>query len=373
MFHWPAFSPAGWGWRIVHFAKTLSRSKINLMARPFNLNDLRAIRELQPHGIDFDFERARLWPHTPLAAALAARLPFNEIGASTIVLYQNHGKHKPLGVIQSRVRRNRPEADISFIAPALDAHPDAVTIWYRLLAEATNEMCDGGCQRFYVQVPGENGTEEVFRQAGFTVYAHQDVYYLPAERITSFPPMQGPRTLRRQRRRDAWQMVRLYTLATPRPVQIAEGTMNNEGKIEKLGDWEEQASGTGYVLEGTDAAVLSAVRITRGRAANWLRLYLHPESQDHAGELVCGALGLVHTSHPRPVYCGVRDYEGGIRGPLEGAGFQPILKQSLMVKHTTVRVKEPVPWSVPALEKPAPLIHTRSHARERETEELQTA
>jgi hypothetical protein len=343
------------------------------MAYPFNLNDLRAIRVLQPRGIDFDIERARLWPHTPLTAALAARLPFNEIGASTIVLYENQGKHKPIGLIQSRARRNRPEADISFISPALESHPDAVTIWYRLLAEVTNELCERGCQRFYVQVPTDNGNEEVFRQAGFAVYTHEDVYYLPAERINSFPPMQGARILRRQRKRDSWQMVQLYTLTTPRPVQIAEGMMNNEGKVGKLGDWWEQASGTGYVLEGADATIVGAVRITRGRAANWARFYLHPQAQEHVGELVCGALGLTHTPHPRPVYCGVRDYEGGIRTSLETAGFEPILRQSLMVKHTTVRVKEPAPWTVPALEKPAPLVQTRSHAREREAEELQIA
>ena len=341
---------------------------MNPMAGPFGLNDLRAIRELEPQGIEFDFERARLWPHTPFTAALAASLPFNEIGASTIVLYQNHGKHKPIGLIQSRTRRNRPEADISFIAPALEAVPDAVTIWYRLLAEATNEICERGCQRVYVQATSDNGSEEVFRQAGFSVYAHEDIYSLRAERIASFPSMQGGRSLRRQRKRDAWNMLRLYTMVTPRPVQMAEGMMSSEGKVGQLGDWWEQASGTGYVLEGMDHTLLGAVRFTRGRAANWLHVYLHPEAQSHAGELVCGALGLAHTPHPRATYCGVRDYEGGIRASLEGAGFELILKRSLMVKHTTVRVKEPALWAIPALEKPAPLAQTRVHARIPETE-----
>jgi hypothetical protein len=337
---------------------------MNMMAGPFSLNDLRAIRELGPQGIEFDFERARLWPHTPFGAALAARLPFNDIGASTIVLYQNHGKHKPLGLIQSHLRRNRPEADIGFIAPSLATEPDAVTIWYRLLTEATNELCERGCQRLYVQVASDDGTEEVFRQAGFSVYAHEDIYYLSADRIASFPLMQGARNLRRQRKRDAWYMLRLYTMVTPRPVQMAEGMMNAEGKLGKLGDWWEQASGTGYVLEGTDDSLLGAVRITRGRAANWLRIYLHPAAQTRAGELVCGAVGLAHTARARPVYCGVRDYEGGIRTPLEAAGFQLALRRSLMVKHTTVRVREPALWAVPALETPTPLVHTRVHARE---------
>lgn len=348
------------------FAKTLSRSKMIIMAGPFNLNDLRAVRDLAPQGVEFDFERAHLWPHTAFTAALYAGLPFSEIGASTFVLYHSHDRRKPLGLIQSRSRRSRPEADISFMAPALDADSGAVTIWYRLLAEASNDLCERGIQRIYVQVAGENGTEEVFRQAGFSVYAHEDIYLLAAERISSFPPMQGARSLRRQRKRDAWDMLRLYTTVTPRPVQIAEGMISSEGSVGKLGDWWEQASGIGYVLEGFEDGLIGAVRVTRGRAANWLRIYLHPKAQSHGGELVCGALGLAHTPHPRPAYCAVRDYEGGIRGSLEAGGFKLVARRSLMVKHTTVRVKEPVLWAVPALEKPAPLVHTQIHVREQE-------
>jgi hypothetical protein len=345
------------------------------MARPLGLNDLRAIRELQPQGIELDFERARLWPHTPFSAALASRLPFNEIGASTIILHSNHGRRRALGMIQARLRKARPEAHISFISPALDAHPDAVTIWYRLLAEVTNELCEQGCQRVYAQVAADNGAEEVFRQSGFSVYTHEDVYVLSPEQIKSFSGSAETRMLRRQRKRDAWNLLRLYTAATPRLVQQAEGMVSSEGRVGSLSDWAEQAMGTGYVLESkNDSALLGAARLTRGRAANWLRLYLHPQAQSEAGELVCGALGLVRTTHPRPVYCAVREYQGGVRSHLEAGGFHFLFKRSLLVKHTTVRVKEPALWTVPALENPAPIVQTRSHWREPEPEgELQSA
>ncbi len=339
------------------------------MARPLTFRDLGAIRELQPQGVELDFEGARLWPHTALGAAIAARLPFNEVGASTVVLYSTDGKRRALGMVQARLRKARPEADISFISPALDAHPDAVTIWYRLLAEATNELCEQGCQRIYAQVVSDNGAEEVFRQAGFTVYAREDIYVLPPERINSFPPSVGPRMLRRQHKRDAWNLLRLYTAATPRPVQLAEGMVSSEGRLGNLTDWWEQALGMGYVLDSkVDTNLVGAVRLTRGRAANWLRIYLHPQAQGEAGELVCGALGLVRSGHPRPVYCAVREYEGGVRGYLEAGGFEHVFKRSLLVKYATVRVKEPALWAVPVLEKSAPIAHTRSHLRELETE-----
>ncbi len=332
------------------------------MARPLGLNDLRSIRDLQLQGVELDYERARLWPHSPLNAALASRLPFTEIGASTIVLYANHnGKQHPLGFIQTRSRTHRPEADITFIAPSLDAQQDVVTTWYRLLAEATNALCEKGCQRIYVQLAEDNEAEQVFRQSGFTVYSHEDIYLLPAERIQAYPRPIGPRTLRRQRNRDGWNLLRLYNASTPRLVQQAEGMMNGEGKLGKLGDWWEQALGTGYVLDGhADSNLVGAVRLTRGSAAHWLRIYLHPEAHKQAGELVCGALTLINTGHPRPVYCSVREYEGGIRASLEEAGFEIQARRSLLVKHATVRVKEPALWTVPVLEKPAPVVHSHS-------------
>ncbi|MGB8648024.1 MAG: hypothetical protein WCF84_22505 [Anaerolineae bacterium] len=316
-----------------------------------------------------DYERARLWPHSPLSAALAAQLPFNEIGATTLVLYPNHSKHHPLGFVQARMRRHRPEGDISYIAPSLDAHPDGVTIWYRLLAEATNALCEKGCQRIYVQMPNDLDAEQVFRQAGFGVYAHEDIYLLTPEHLQTFSRPTGPRVLRRQRTRDGWNLLRLYNAATPRPVQQAEGMLSTEGRLGKLADWWEQASGTGYVLDAnSDGGLVGAARVTRGSAAIWLRLYLHPGAQNQAGELVCGALSLVNTGHPRPIYCSVRDYEGGIRVWLETAQFEYQFKRSLLVKHATVRVKEPALWAVPVLEKPAPVVPTHIQAREWEKE-----
>ncbi len=341
------------------------------MAGPSSLNDLRAVQRLQSQGLELDYERARLWPHTAFSAALAARLPFNEIGATTVVLYHTNGNRRPLGFVQARMRRKRPEADLSFIAPSLAAQADVVTIWYRLLSELTNVLCEKGCQRIYAQVPVDGDAEQVLRQAGFNVFAHEDVYLLGPERIKSFPRPVGPRVLRRQRSRDGWNLLRLYNAATPRLVQQAEGMVSGEGKLGKLGDWWEQANGVGYVLEGrADGGLVGAARVTRGRAANWLRLYLHPEANQGAGELVCGALSLVNTSLPRPVYCSVRDYEGGIRNWLELSGFELQFKRSLMVKHATVRVKEPAVWAVPALEKPAPIVHTRTHVQEWEKEHV---
>lgn len=321
-----------------------------------NWNDLVAIEQLQGRGVRLDLERAALWPHSPLHAALSAHWPWSPIGAETIILYPPTGQGRALGMIQMCYRNGRPDVDLTFIAPALDAKGDAVSIWYRLLSEASQHVGNRGGQRLFTQLTETNGTEDVLRQAGFTVYAHEDIYRL-AER-----PRNLTRThlLRHQRSRDAWGLLRLYTQITPRPVQIAEGMLSADGLGSKIGDWWEQARGSGYVLR-VNQEIVGAVRIMRGSAAFWLRFWLHPNARDYGETFLRGALSLLWAAPRRPIYCSVRDYESGLRAPLEDIGFRYLQTRSLLVKHTTARIKEPSLSLVPALENRQPAASVAHH------------
>lgn len=317
------------------------------------LNDLRALAEFGPLGVGLEFERGRLAFTSPLTEALASRVSFGSMGAETFVLYANGRKQHALGVVQARARKNRPEADITFIAPSLEHDPDAATTWYRLLSEATNSFGESGVQRIYAQLPSGNGTEEVFRQAGFSVFTHEEIYLLTPERATPRTDARANVSLRRMRKRDAWDVLRLYSAITPRNVQHAEAMLTTEGAMGTLNDWWENLNGTSYLFERpvpggpTPAGI---VRVTRGKLASWVRLHLHPDALGHADEMVAEMITLVSRTRARPIYVGVRDYEGGIRAALERAGFIWQLERSHMVKHTTVRVRAPVPWLAPVFE-----------------------
>jgi hypothetical protein len=324
-----------------------------------NPDDWFAIRKLQTCGVQLDFERAALWPHTPLQAALYVHLPISPIGAETLVLYPS-ATHRAsaVGFLQLRARRGRPEADVVFLAPSLESEEDAVAIWYRLLAEAAREIGGRGGQRLFAQVnSSSDGVEEVFRQAGFIGYAREDIYCLQAVPEGLMPTDD----LRRQRARDGWNLLRLYTELTPRPVQIAEGMLSPEGQAGKMGDWWDQSRESGFILE-IDGELAGAVRVRHGRAAHWLRFGLHPQAQEHGGRLLQGALALLSTAPRTPIYCSVRDYESGIAIPLEQAGFQRVQTRTLLVKHMTARAKDPLLKLVPALEKrPEPAVSVSHH------------
>ena len=317
------------------------------MARWLGFDDLIAIQQLQTRGVQLDLERAVLWPHTPLQAALAGHLPFNVIGAETIVLYPSATRRvRAVGFVQARARLGRPEADVVYLAPALDAHDDAVSIWYRLLAECAQEIGARGGQRVFAQITPGNGVEEVFRQAGFNTYAREGIFCL----CDRPPALTKTDLLRRQRARDGWNLLRLYTELTPRPVQLTEGMLSPEGQGGKMGDWWDQSRGAGYILEA-EGELAGAVRIRRGRAAYWLRLGLHPQAREHADELLHGALSLLWAAPHQPIYCSVRDYESGIALALESEGFERRQTRSLMVKFIAARAKEPFLKLMPVLEK----------------------
>lgn len=332
------------------------------------LHDLRALAELEAHGVELDLERVRLSSTSPLTDALASRVSFGNMGAETFVLYANGRKQHALGVVQARSRKNRPEADITFIAPSLEHDPDAVTTWYRLLSEVTNSLGEMGVQRLYAQLPGGNGAEEVFRQSGFSVFTHEDIYLLTPEtaaaRASGGESARSRITLRRMRKRDAWNVLRLYSAVTPRAIQHAEAMRTTEGALGKLDDWWENSNGVSYLFERNEQ-LTGIVRITRGRLASWVRLHLHPDAPQFADEMIAEMIALVSRTRTRPIYVGVRDYEGRVRAPLEAAGFDWQMGRSLMVKHTTVRVRVPVPWLAPVLQpKKIPAVHTSQHARQ---------
>jgi hypothetical protein len=324
------------------------------------LDDLIAVQQLQAKGMQLDLERSVLWPHTPMQAALMPRVPFSMIGAETVVVYANTTRRaRAAGFLQARGRRGRPETDIVFIAPALDSGGDAVSIWYRLLAECAQVVGARGGQRLFAQVSGGNGVEEVFRQAGFSAYAREDVY-----RLSDWPAnLTKSNVLRHQRARDGWTLLRLYAQFTPRPVQIAEGMLSPEGQGGKMGDWWDQSGGSGHILQA-DSELVGAVRVRRGGAAYWLRFWLHPQAQEQSETLVRGALSLMWAAPRHPIYCSVRDYESGLRNDLEAAGFQYLLTRNLLVKHTTVRAEESLLKLMPALEKrPEPAASVSHHTQ----------
>ncbi|MFQ6015810.1 MAG: hypothetical protein ACE5NP_10245 [Anaerolineae bacterium] len=320
------------------------------MFRPFGLRDIFIVKDLQQLGLQLDLERAIIWPQSPLMAALAARLPVNEMGAPTYVLTAEEKGRKRYGFIQIRPRPERPECDVVYLAPALSQASDPSTgqmILYRLLTHLCQEVGKAGCQRLFAALPDGGEEADVFRQVGFGSYCREYIYRM-TQPPAPYAPTQ-PFQWRQQRAEDSWGLQRLYDLSTPHLVRQAEGLARGSWEP-RYTHWLGRRMDRRYVLK-QDNEVFGYLHLTPGRQGYWLRVMLHPDITDRAEELLRSSLAQALPHRPRPIYCNVREYQSGMQGALENCGFEYFFTRSIMVKHTTVRVRDFVMKPLPAMEK----------------------
>ena len=255
------------------------------------------------------------------------------------------------------------------MAPALDSSADAATVWYRLLLHVCIAAGERRVQRLLTCLPQDSPAEEVFRQASFAVYCHELLFGYSGNTVHG----KLSARMRPAQPEDRWDVQRLYHWATPRLVVQAE----------ELSDTRSDSlpfaipildSQQGYVLPGPNGEMAGYLHIATGPRGAWLRLLNQPrgsgtdarssqaDGRDGAVEMLDHALAVLSAGTPSPIYCTVREYEGGIQALLTERGFAPVSACSLLVKHTTVQVREPQRKLVPALEKRAEVASTVSHS-----------
>jgi len=253
------------------------------------------------------------------------------------------------GLAQIRQRKGRPEADVIYLAPSFSTADEAPVIWYRLLNHLCARAGERGVQRLFVRLAEDSEEVETFQQIGFSQYTHEDIFCLKSLRESC--RQLGRVVMRPQQAVDAWALQRLYANVAPRLVQQAE-SLGERGWEQSAVDWPFWARSKGYVLE-EDGEIVSYLRCSKGRIGHWMRILLHPQAYDRADEVIRYGLALLWHDPPRPIYCNVREYEGGLKTPLQAWGFEPFASQAVLVKHMTVRVLEPARKLVPALDKRA--------------------
>ncbi|MBN1659514.1 MAG: hypothetical protein JXA93_14005 [Anaerolineae bacterium] len=315
----------------------------------FTAGDSLRVYRLQRRGISLDLQRHLTQTCSPLRAAWLALLSQQAMGHPTYVLYDiRQGE----GFIQIRYRPHQAAADVTFVAPALDSNRGAAASWLQLLEGASMDAASRGVQRIFASLPESSIETEVFHQAGFVLYAREDVYRLmqpPGQQVNGEHGM-----LRHQRPEDWPALQKLCVAITPQRVRQAEG-----GILVAAGD-ERQCRR--YVWPGDNGDELwAAVSLSLGNRASWLRLLVHPNSRDIAGALVGYGLWLASARPGRPIYCNVRQYEGGVRVALEAAGFEPFATRTLTVKHTLAWSKAGVPELSSALKSGVELVPPGYH------------
>ena len=243
---------------------------------------------------------------------------------------------------------------------------NAGDIRFRLVQQLVREASKRGAGRLHVACADRDGNVDLFMQAGFARYGEEIVLFRPAN-----PPLPAPWSEKQARARrirpatplDALALSRLYSAATPQPVQRLE--------LIRLADWERQgpnwriprsslapilrfADVEGFVQEsvegGPDGSRLDGfvqIGVAKEDQPHYLKVLARPDVD--AGDLVEFALdgiaartvgGSGHRQD-QGVIAPVRTYESPIDRRLEEAGFATIATVTLLMKETLVRVAEP--------------------------------
>jgi hypothetical protein len=322
------------------------------LIRSFSLRHLLLVLHLQKEGIALCLEEALTQPISPLREALISYLFPRGTGIRTYILDYRENGQQLLGFAQIRTRYGLPESEVVYIAPALVDGNGTYATWQRLLTHLCVVAGEQGQQRLYAHTACDGEEQRLFRHVGFMPYTYEDIYRL--DRRPPFPATQRG-ALRPQTVGDSWGVQRLYAAISPRFVQQIEGSARGQWEI-RGSLWGGQGNRRGYVVE-EQGEILACLQLRRGHQGSWLKILLHPQAYDWADSLVQQGVHLpgawsscATVGGEGPLYCSIRDYEGGLRAALDRFGFQFFARQAVMVKHTTVWAKEPLPKLLPALE-----------------------
>lgn len=336
------------------------------MIRPFGLNDVFLVRGLQRRASALAIEHKLTHPRDPLGMALTAPWPWAGTGVATYVLKEKVRGRSAVGFVQLMKRVNRPEADLLYVAPALLPGSRAQAteaIWERLLEHGSKEAACHGLLRVYVSIPDGGAEQACLKNAGFSLYTRETIHRLPAASLVEV----SSANFRPQSAQDSWALERLYSRATPRLVQQAEGALTGEAGSPPL-SWWDPARWHGIVWEQA-AEVQGAVQVHFGRAGHWLRIWgTNLLGERDLRALVSQGLNLIAMNrplrerNPLPVYATVRDYEAGLSAALRDVGFVAYTDRTRFVKHALATVRDPVPAALGALEvRPEVPAQSRAH------------
>jgi hypothetical protein len=312
---------------------------------PFALRDLGLLVKLQKDHVSLCPIETLTRPQSPMWAAIASLLPFDEAKSLTYILHEKRQEDTQVGFLQARQSPGQPTLHIQRLTPPLDRGEDAQAAWSRMINYTVGAAGERGIQRIFSCAGNGSPERAVLSAAGFSLYAREDIFRLDAAPRDQAPAPDG---IRPEQSSDQIGINLLYTEITPHLVQQAEypigiGTDWLCGSV----GWNQ---GEGFVLEDR-VGIAGYGYLISGRIGHWLRIFVHARAYNRASDLVDYAMALLNYYPPLPVYCGVREYQGGVRAPLEERGFQMFSAQCRLVRHTMARVKEPARGLVPALEK----------------------
>lgn len=288
--------------------------------------------------------------HSGLSAVLANLLPVRAMARTWIF----EERWRMLGVAQARMRPLAGSWEVTYLASLVNQSEASQEILRNLIEFATNDAIRAGMQRIFARIEESEDHQGIFQRVGYQRYA-RELLYVRASPIIShagepekpLPMGSTPLRPRRWHRNDAWGLVRLHDVTTPRKVQFAENLSSDELVHQFLPIVRQwyipgiEPRDESYVLD-LESRLGAWVRLRQGWAGlpHQIWLKVHPEHADLAPAFIQFALhrlcqgGGVHMR--TPVICHLREYEGASIDALRHEGFEHTGTRAILVRHLTL-------------------------------------
>jgi len=288
-------------------------------ARPFLPIDLPLVRRLTPYGVSFDSETSLTRGVHIIEGAVWAAVPLADLGAPTYVLKDGDCDY----IAQFRHKAGDQHAHIMCIAPDVEIY-EGETAWLRLLDSMIVAAGRRGALTLNAEVSETGAAFAVLRQAGFAVYARQEIWKRDPSPVT-FDSTEN--ILRTETDLDAFGINNLYASVVPRLVLQADAPPE---------------IGRGGMVYERDGQILAYLSVQEGKCGIYVQSFLHPEVFDQTQAILASALSRLPRADRLPVYFCVRRYQDWLRGWLSELGFEAWASQAVMVKHTASRIEQAI-------------------------------
>ena len=248
------------------------------------------------------------------------------------------------GFVQAQARPGRESWDVVRLACLAPDPECAERVCSELLGRICAVAAQSGALRTFARAPAEDGDRlALLIRHSFRPYATEITHHGVLWPLVQAATEPGP-DVRMRLPRDGWDVFSLYCALTPAMVRHAESrslrewTPPGQSRLSmQRPQWPVRE-----VALGDQGSLLAWLRWQPARAGRPQRLDLlvRPEALDRLPELVRFAAYEQGLDVNSPTLCRTREYDGRLSSTLNQAGFEPVLRETLLVRHTVARVSE---------------------------------
>jgi len=258
----------------------------------------------------------------------------------TLVLIKDSDVH---AFAQASPRRDSHTWDVLYLAygrkDRIGSAEMRDAMWSALLDTATRTAGRRRATRLFARVPDNADAMIALRDAGYITYGREMLYVAPYHKTAPNPGEQP--TLHRQQGGETWAIHQLYTLTTPKAMQFAEARTSTYWDLPRTG-----AVRAAYWI-GEAHEVTAYARTLSGEHAYLIDILFRPEAREQVPGFVRSVMETLSASEGDLIYVRTLGHQEDLGGMLETLGFSVLIRQSLLVKYTTISVREAVPAFAP--------------------------